>query len=153
MIGTHWFNPPPLMKVIEVVRGVETSDETLQTTLGLLRAVRQGGDRLPEGHPGLRHLAADHGLHLRGRCASPTRAWPARTTSTGPCLLAFNHPMGPLHTADMGGLDSFVKAAAAMAENYGDHFRATQGLRALDNAGHYGYKTGRGLMTTAPPCY
>ena len=50
MIGSHWFNPPPQMKLIEVIRGVETSDETLETTLALARALRQGDDRLPQGH-------------------------------------------------------------------------------------------------------
>ena len=35
MIGSHWFNPPPMMELIEVIRGVETSDETLATTLEL----------------------------------------------------------------------------------------------------------------------
>ncbi|HTW17467.1 MAG TPA: 3-hydroxyacyl-CoA dehydrogenase family protein [Nocardioides sp.] len=144
VIGTHWFNPPPLMKLIEVVRGVETSDETLQTTLELCE--RYGKEAIvcqkdTQGFVTSRLIMAF--ISEAMRVADEGVASPDDINRA--CQLAFNHPMGPLHTADMGGLDTFVKAAAAMAENYGDHFRATQGLRALVNAGHYGYKTGRGF--------
>jgi 3-hydroxybutyryl-CoA dehydrogenase len=144
VIGTHWFNPPPIMKLIEVVRGVETSDETVATTLAL--AERYGKETIV--------CQKDTQGFLTSRLIMIFVVEAMRIVDEGiatpedvnrACKLAFNHAMGPLETADLGGLDTFVKAAAAMTEHYGDRFRATQGLRALVNAGHYGYKTGRGF--------
>lgn len=144
VIGTHWFNPPPLMRLIEIVRGVETSDETVATTQAL--AARYGKETIV--------CQKDTQGFLTSRLVMIMVVEAMRIVEEGiatpedvnrACQLAFNHPMGPLTTADMGGLDTFVKAAAAMTEHYGDRFRATQGLRALVNAGHYGYKTGRGF--------
>jgi 3-hydroxybutyryl-CoA dehydrogenase len=144
VIGTHWFNPPPLMRLIEVVRGVETSDATVAAVQEL--AVRYGKETIV--------CQKDTQGFLTSRLIMILVVEAMRIVEEGiatpedvnrACQLAFNHPMGPLQTADMGGLDTFVKAAAAMTEHYGDRFRATQGLRALVNAGHYGHKTGRGF--------
>ncbi len=144
VIGTHWFNPPPLMKLIEVVRGLETSDETLKITLDL--AQRYGKETIvcerdTQGFVTSRLIMAF--ITEAMRIADEGIATPDDINRA--CVLAFNHAMGPLQTADMGGLDTFVKASAAMTEHYGEHFRATQGLRALVNAGHHGWKTGRGF--------
>ncbi|TYL54977.1 3-hydroxyacyl-CoA dehydrogenase family protein [Nocardioides sp. BGMRC 2183] len=144
VIGTHWFNPPPVMNLIEVIRGVETSDETVAATLAL--AERYGKETIV--------CQKDTQGFLTSRLIMSFIVEAMRIVEEGiaspddvnrACKLAFNHAMGPLETADLGGLDTFVKAAAAMTEHYGDRFRATQGLRALVNAGHYGYKTGRGF--------
>lgn len=144
VIGTHWFNPPPVMRLIEIVRGVETSDETVAATEAI--AARFGKETIV--------CQKDTQGFLTSRLIMIFVVEAMRIVEEGiatpedvnrACQLAFNHPMGPLQTADMGGLDTFVKAAAAMTEHYGDRFLAPQGLRALVNAGHYGYKTGRGF--------
>lgn len=144
VIGTHWFNPPPVMRLIEIVRGVETSDQTLAEIQKL--AERYGKETIV--------CQKDTQGFLTSRLIMILVVEAMRIVEEGiataedvnrACKLAFNHAMGPLETADLGGLDTFVKAAAAMTEHYGDRFRATQGLRALVNAGHYGYKTGRGF--------
>jgi 3-hydroxyacyl-CoA dehydrogenase len=61
------------------------------------------------------------------------------------CVKAFNHPMGPLDTVDFSGLDTTLKVADALTDQYGDRFRAPQNLRALVSAGHLGRKAGRGF--------
>lgn len=144
VIGTHWFNPPPVMRLIEVVRGVETSDETVDTVLAL--AERFGKETIV--------CQKDTQGFLTSRLIMILVVEAMRIVEEGiatpedvnrACQLAFNHPMGPLQTADMGGLDTFVKASEAMTQHFGERFLPTQGLRALVNAGHYGYKTGRGF--------
>lgn len=144
VIGTHWFNPPPVMRLIEIIRGVETSDETLAAMQEL--AVRYGKETIV--------CQKDTQGFLTSRLIMMFAVEAMRIVEEGiatpedvnrACQLAFNHAMGPLQTVDLGGLDTFVKAAEAMTHHYGDRFRPTQQLRALVNAGHFGYKTGRGF--------
>lgn len=144
VIGTHWFNPPPLMRLIEVVRGVETSNAALETVLDL--AHRFGKETIV--------CRKDTQGFLTSRLIMALVLEAARVVDEGiadaedvdkACMLAFNHPMGPLATVDMGGLDTMERASDAMTHHFGDRFRPPQVLRALVNAGHHGHKTGRGF--------
>ncbi len=144
VIGTHWFNPPPVMRLIEVVRGLETSDETLAVVLGLAR--RFGKETIV--------CKKDTQGFLTSRLIMALVLEAARVVDEGiadaddvnkACVLAFNHAMGPLATVDMGGLDTMERASDAMTHNFGERFRPPQILRTLVNAGHYGRKTGRGF--------
>jgi 3-hydroxybutyryl-CoA dehydrogenase len=144
VIGSHWFNPPPLMKLIEVIRGVETSDATLETTLAL--AERYGKETIVcrKDTPGF----------VTSRLIASFMVEAARIVEEGiadvedvdkACKLGFGHAMGPLLTADFSGLDTVERVADNLAANYGDRFLVPQMIRALVNAGHLGRKTGRGL--------
>ncbi len=144
VIGSHWFNPPPQMKLIEVIRGVETSDETLELTLAL--AERYGKETIVcrKDTPGF----------VTSRLIASFMVEAARIVEEGiadvedvdkACKLGFGHAMGPLLTADFSGLDTVERVADNLAANYGDRFLVPQMIRALVNAGHLGRKTGRGL--------
>lgn len=144
VVGTHWFNPPPVMRLIEIVRGVETSDDTVEQMQAL--AQRYGKETIV--------CQKDTQGFLTSRLIMALIAESMRIVEEGiaspddvnrACQLAFNHAMGPLQTVDLGGLDTYIKASEAMAHHYGDRFKPTQQVRALVNAGHYGYKTGRGF--------
>lgn len=144
VVGTHWFNPPPVMRLIEIVRGLETSDETLARTLKL--AARYGKETIV--------CSKDTQGFVTSRLIMVQVLEAARIVEEGiatvddvnkACVLAFNHAMGPLDTVDLGGLDTMERASDAMTHNFGDRFRPPQLLRALVNAGHYGRKTGRGF--------
>jgi 3-hydroxybutyryl-CoA dehydrogenase len=144
VIGSHWFNPPQVMKLIEVIRGVETSDATLATTLSL--AERYGKQTIVcrKDTPGF----------VTSRLIAAFMVEAARIVEEGiadiedvdtACKLGFGHAMGPFLTADLSGLDTVERVADNLARNYGDRFLVPQLIRALVNAGHLGRKTGRGL--------
>ena len=144
VIGTHWFNPPPVMRLIEVVRGLETSDETLATTLQL--AQRFGKETIVCKKDTQGFVTSRLIMALILEAMRLVEEGVADVTDINrAAVLGFNHAMGPLDTVDLGGLDTFVKASAAMTEAYGERFRAPQPVRALVNAGHYGRKSGRGF--------
>jgi 3-hydroxybutyryl-CoA dehydrogenase len=144
VVGSHWFNPPPLMKLIEIIRGVETSDETLAAALDL--AHRYGKETIvcKKDTPGF----------ITSRLIASFMVEAGRIFEEGiadledidkACKLGFGHAMGPLMTADLSGLDVVEFVADNLARNYGDRFLVPQTIRALVNAGHLGRKTGRGL--------
>lgn len=144
LIGSHWFNPPPVMNLIELIRGVETSDQTLSLTVGL--ASRYGKETIV--------CNKDTQGFITSRLIVMLMVEAARIVDEGiasiedvnkACVLAFNHAQGPLDTADLSGLDTVHRVASALVDHYGDRFRSPQNLRALVAAGHYGRKTGRGF--------
>ena len=144
VIGSHWFNPPQVMGLIEVVRGVETSDETLEVALEL--AARYGKETIV--------CKKDSQGFVTSRLIAILMVEAARIVEEGvadaedvnrACVLAFNHAMGPLDTADLSGLDIMERVADGLAEHYGERFLVPQGVRSLVNAGHLGRKTGRGF--------
>ena len=144
VIGSHWFNPPAAMGLIEVVRGVATSDETLAQTLEL--AHRYGKETIV--------CKRDTQGFVTSRLIALFMVEAARIVEEGiadaddvdkACRLAFNHALGPLATADLSGLDVLEQVADNLARNFGDRFLPPQSVRALVNAGHLGRKTGRGF--------
>lgn len=143
-IGTHWFNPPVIMRLVEVVRGVKTSDETLERTLGLIK--RLGKETVV--------CKKDSQGFLTSRMMNLWCLEAMRILEEGiadvedinrACMLAFNHAMGPLDTADIGGLETVLVASQSLTEVFGERFRAPQVLRTLVHAGDLGPKTGRGF--------
>ncbi len=143
VIGMHWFNPPERMSLIEIVRAVQTSDETLAATqtlserCGKTTVVVQ--DR--QGFVTTRALAAlltEAMRMLEEGVASPEDIDTA-------VKLGLNHPMGPLELADYVGLDTMLYISESMTEGVGERFRPTQGLRKLVEAGRLGRKSGHGF--------
>ena len=143
VIGMHWFNPPERMSLIEIVRAVQTSNETLASTqtlserCGKTTVVVQ--DR--QGFVTTRALAAlltEAMRMLEEGVASPQDIDTA-------IKLGLNHPMGPLELADYVGLDTMLFISESMTEGVGERFRPTQGLRKLVEAGRLGRKSGHGF--------
>ncbi len=140
--GMHWFNPPERMRLVEVVRGVRTSAETLAVVSTVAEAcgktVVTVEDR--QGFVTTRVVAA---VLLEGaRLLEEGVA--SKEDIDAAVRLGLNHPMGPLQLADYIGLDTVLLIADAMAEAYGDRFRPPQGLRKLVEAGKLGRKSGGG---------
>jgi 3-hydroxybutyryl-CoA dehydrogenase len=148
VIGMHWFNPPERMKLIEIVRAVQTSDETLRLTEGLSR--RCGKETVVvkdvQGFVTTRALAALLGEAMR-MLEEGVASAPDIDTAV---KLGLNHPMGPLELADYVGLDTMLYISESMTEALGERFRATQTLRKLVEAGRLGRKSGRGFYDYEP---
>jgi 3-hydroxybutyryl-CoA dehydrogenase len=144
VIGSHWFNPPTAMDLIEVIRGVETSDETLATTLALAERYGKSTVVCQKDTPGFITSRLIVALGLEAMRIVEEGIATAEDVNRA-CVKAFNHAMGPLDTMDFSGLDTTLHVAENMRDQYGERFLAPQNLRALVRGGHLGRKTGRGF--------
>ena len=147
VIGSHWFNPPPMMDLIELVRGVQTSGETLAVAVELAERYGKQTVLCHKDTPGFITSRLIVALMLEAMRIVDEGIADADDVDLA-CQKAFNHAMGPLDTADFSGLDTTLKVADNMRDAYGERFLAPQTLRALVAAGHLGRKAGRGIRFT-----
>ena len=145
-IGMHFMNPPPVMQLVEVIRGLQTSDETYRDVLAL--AARLGKTTVTsKDSPGfivnriLIPLLNEACFALQEALASPEDIDTA-------VKLGLNHPMGPLTLADFVGLDTCLFIAEVLHRELGDDkYRPAPLLRQYVAAGWLGRKSGRGFYT------
>ncbi|MEW6486298.1 MAG: 3-hydroxyacyl-CoA dehydrogenase family protein [Thermodesulfobacteriota bacterium] len=142
VIGMHYFNPPALMNLIEVVRGLETSEETLQSVLGFAASCGKKTVVCKDSQGFITSRMIAVWLVEAERILEEGIA--SREDIDTACRLAFNHPMGPFELADFSGLDTKLAVSDAMAQMFGERFRSPQTVRNLVAAGHVGRKSGRG---------
>jgi 3-hydroxybutyryl-CoA dehydrogenase len=144
VIGMHFMNPVPLMKLVEIVRGVQTSAETYEATralaLAMGKTVITSNDR-----PG---FVVNRVLipFLNEACYALEEGVATSEDIDQGVRLGLNHPMGPLELADLIGLDTVLSIAEVLHRDFGDSkYRPAIVLRNLVAAGWYGKKTGRGF--------
>ncbi len=147
LVVTHWFNPPHIVPTVEVVRGPETSQETMDTAIGLLERIRKMPVRIQKELPGFlvnriqtALIREVWDLYARG-VASAEDIDKAVKGSVGFRLAS----IGPLLTADLGGLDLWLKVYDNLASEISSSTQAPQVVRELVAQGHYGIKSGRGF--------
>ncbi|GBD05916.1 putative 3-hydroxybutyryl-CoA dehydrogenase [bacterium HR20] len=146
VIGMHFFNPVPVMKLCEIVRGQSTSDQTYATTFALAQALGKTPVTVQD-YPGfvsnriLMPMINEAIYCLMEGVAS------AEDIDTV-MKLGMNHPMGPLQLADFIGLDVCLAIMEVLHEGLGDDkYRPCPLLRRMVAAGLLGRKTGRGFYS------
>lgn len=143
VIGMHFFNPVHKMKLIELVRGLQTSDETLVRTRAYCNALGKTSIVVNES-PGLTtsRMSALLGNEAMWMLQEGTAT--AEDIDTA-LRLGFNHPMGPLELGDLTGWDTRLSVLKYLHSTLGDKFRPCPLIIKMVAAGNYGRKTGRGV--------
>ncbi len=143
VIGTHWFFPPQIMKLIEVVTAGETSSETLETTLEFCAVL--GKETV---------VCKDAQGFITSRAISAMIAECLRIHEEGlasiedidkAMRLGFNHPIGPFQLIDMSGVDVVFHALEGLTREYGERFKPSGKMGELVEQKNLGKKTGEGF--------
>ena len=143
VVGFHFFYPASMMRLIEVIEGDETSDETVQTAANFAQAIRKTAVRCGEV-PGF--------VVNRILTSAMSEVW--RVTEEEDLDVkevdkaiqeSGTVPMGPYYLTDLLGLDTVLHVAVHLRESYGERFHVSSRMKELVGAGNLGQKTGKGF--------
>jgi 3-hydroxybutyryl-CoA dehydrogenase len=142
-LGLHFFNPPPVMELVEVVRGLSTSDDTLERALAFVRGLGKT-PIVVRDVPGF--ATSRLGVILGAEAMRMLEMGVASAEDIDRGMeLGYRHPMGPLKLTDLVGLDVRLAILDHLTKEIGEQFRPPPILRAMVRAGKLGKKTGEGF--------
>jgi 3-hydroxybutyryl-CoA dehydrogenase len=150
VIGMHFMNPVPVMELVEVIRGLATSDETTRATVDLARALGKTPVEVND-FPGF--VSNRVLMPMINEAVTALMEGVAEVEAIDTVMkLGMNHPMGPLKLADLIGLDTCLNILEVLHRELGDdRYRPSPLLRKYVAAGWLGRKSGRGFYSYDRP--
>lgn len=142
-VGLHFFNPPPVMELVEVVRGLSTATDTIERALAFVKGLGKT-PIVVRDVPGFATSRLGVILGAEAMRMLETNVASAEDIDRG-MELGYRHPMGPLKLTDLVGLDVRLAILEHLQREIGDQFRPPTILRAMVRAGKLGKKTGEGF--------
>jgi 3-hydroxybutyryl-CoA dehydrogenase len=143
-IGMHFMNPVPVMTLVEVIRGLQTSDATTRTVLELSQALGKTPVEVNDFPGFVSNRVLMPMINEAAYCVMEGVAEPQAVDTV--MKLGMNHPLGPLALADLIGLDTCVSILEVLQRDLGDDkYRPCPLLRKYVAAGWLGRKSGRGF--------
>jgi 3-hydroxybutyryl-CoA dehydrogenase len=143
-IGMHFMNPVPVMPLVEVIRALQTSNETFQTTVALCERLQKRPVAVTDSPGFVSNRVLMPLINEAAFCVMEGVAAAEAVDSV--MKLGMNHPMGPLELADFIGLDVCLDIMEVLLEGFGDpKFRPCPLLKKMVSAGWLGKKSGRGF--------
>lgn len=148
VIGMHFFNPVPLMQLVEIIRALQTSDETSQAIVTLTESLGKTARVSKDSYGFVVNRVLVPMINEAINCVHEGVASPEDVDVM--MKLGTNQPMGPLALADLIGLDVVRNIMDTLYNGFDDpKFRASPLLKQMCDAGYLGRKTGRGFFTYA----
>jgi len=144
VIGMHFFNPVPVMQLIEVIRALQTDDETCDAVLETSRTIGKTPHLVKDSYGFVVNRVLIPMINEAINCLYEGLAGPEDIDEV--MKLGANHPIGPLALADLIGLDVTLNVMQTLYEGFEDSkYRPSPLLKQMVDAGYLGRKTGRGF--------
>ncbi|HVP98005.1 MAG TPA: 3-hydroxybutyryl-CoA dehydrogenase [Roseiarcus sp.] len=145
VIGMHFFNPAPMMALVEIIRGLQTTDETCAKIIRLTEDIGKNSRVAKDSYGFVVNRVLFPMINEAINCVYEGLASPEDVDTM--MKLGANHPMGPLSLADLVGLDIVLNIMETLYSGFEDSkYRPSPLLKQMCDAGYLGRKTGRGFF-------
>ena len=148
VVGMHFFNPVPMMQLVEIIRALQTSDPVCEAVVALSKTIGKTPRVSKDSYGFVVNRVLVPMINEAINCVYEGLASPEDVDAM--MKMGANHPMGPLSLADLIGLDVVLDIMETLYQGFDDpKYRPSPLLKQMRDAGYLGRKTGRGFFTSA----